>query len=143
MTGATQDKMRVEHNIRSHYMMQKINICSFLILGTCKYLQSNYVDGFCNMSNLGRNICYSKVRIHCRAYFLNSNWLPIKTSGKTQQMHAVLLVLNHSGSQYIYSRPQKSYSLLANVLLTTRTFNVIVMTFLVQFLFEYRYRPDR
>ena len=35
MTGATQDKMRVEHNIRSHYMMQKINICSFLILGTC------------------------------------------------------------------------------------------------------------
>jgi hypothetical protein len=131
--------MRVEHNIRSHYMMQKINICSFLILGTCKYLQSNYFDRFCNMSNLGRNICYSKVRIHCRAYFLNSNWLPInsscsnslslskpslKTSGKTQQMHAVLLVLNHSGSQYIYSRPQKSDSLLANVLLTTRTFNV-------------------
>lgn len=34
MTGATQDKMRTEHHIKSHHMMQKINICSFLILGT-------------------------------------------------------------------------------------------------------------
>lgn len=34
MTGATQEKMRVEHNTRSHYMMLKINICSFIILGT-------------------------------------------------------------------------------------------------------------
>lgn len=38
MTGATQDKMRVEHSIRSHYMMQKINICSFLILGTAVFM---------------------------------------------------------------------------------------------------------